>query len=268
MYLPTIPNEEPFPVLSNINYKEVAFHTDDVPNDDVPIIKSIFNEFHKEIEETVKSYSELFSGICETDLVTQYIETTNDAINLPSYPLHIHLKDKAAGVIWELLRAGIISHNASKFSSPVVLVKKVNSDKVWVTIDYRVTNEYLGFTITANQVTVSNKKVESIKNYPVPKSVKGITKFLGLADFYRNQLSNYSEILSPLSVIQCNIVKFCWTDECQKCFERVINLLFSSSVVLMPNAALRYILKIDSSKFGIGCILEQEDPSSKQRYVI
>ncbi len=36
----------------------------------------------------------------------------------------------------------------------------------------------------------------------------------------------------------------------------------------MPNTELPYIVKVDSSKFGVGCILEQEDPNSKQRHVI
>ncbi len=61
-------------------------------------------------------------------------------INLPSYHLPVHLRDKAADVISELLQNGIISHSESEFSSLIVLIKKPNSDQLRVTIDYRALN--------------------------------------------------------------------------------------------------------------------------------
>ncbi len=61
-------------------------------------------------------------------------------IHLPSYHLPVHLKDKVAAVISELLQNDIISHSESEFSSHIVLVKKRNSDQIRVTIDYRALN--------------------------------------------------------------------------------------------------------------------------------
>ncbi len=91
-----------------------------------------------EIEDVLDSYSGLFSGIDKTDLVTHHTQTTDDVrINLPRYRLPVYLKDKAADVISELLQNDIISH---QFSSPIVLVKKRNSDQIRVTIDYRPLN--------------------------------------------------------------------------------------------------------------------------------
>ncbi len=80
-------------------------------------------------------YKELFSGIGKTDLVTHHIQTTDAVpINLLSYRLPVYLKDKAADIISELLQNGIISHSENEFSSPIVLVKKPNSDQIRVTI--------------------------------------------------------------------------------------------------------------------------------------
>ncbi len=59
------------------------------------------------------------------------------SIYLPSYRLPVHLKDKAADVISELLQNDIISHSESEFSRPIVLVKTRNSEQIRVTIDYR-----------------------------------------------------------------------------------------------------------------------------------
>ncbi len=61
-------------------------------------------------------------------------------INLPSYRLPVHLKDKATDVIYELLQNDIIIHSESEFSSPIVLVQKCNSDQICVKIDYRALN--------------------------------------------------------------------------------------------------------------------------------
>ncbi len=68
--------------------------------------------------------------------------------------------------------------------------------------------------------------------------------------------------------MQCKNVTFYWNSDCQTSFDKVISLLCSSPIVAMPNPELPYIVKVDSSKFGLGSILEQEDPSSKQRHVI
>ncbi len=107
-----------------------------------------------------------------------------------------------------------------------------------------------------------------MKEYPVPKSIKDIKKFLGLAGLYRKLLHNFSELVAPLSIMQCKNVTFYWNGDCQKSFDKVIYLLCSSPIVDMPNPELPYIVKVHSSKFGVGCILEQEDLSSKQKHVV
>ncbi len=118
------------------------------------------------------------------------------------------------------------------------------------------TVEFLGYTITQNKVTVSENKIKAIKEYPVPKSIKDIKKFLRLAGFYRKVLPNFSELVAPLTVMQCKNVTFYWICDCHKSFDKVISLLFSSPIVDMPNPKLPYIVKVDSSKFGVGCILD------------
>ncbi len=61
--------------MLNINYEEVAFLT--FPT--FHTFKPTSDEVHQEIEEMLESYRELISEISETDLVTHYIEITDDA---------------------------------------------------------------------------------------------------------------------------------------------------------------------------------------------
>ncbi len=67
--------------------------------------------------------------------------------------------------------------------------------------------DYLGFTIKPSQITISNKKVESFNNSPVPKSIKDIKKFLGLAGWYRKLLPNFFQ---NVSTSKCNVMKKCY----------------------------------------------------------
>ncbi len=102
---------------------------------------------------------------------------------------------------------------------------KLNCDKYIFLVD---TVEFLGYTISLNKVTVSESKIKTIKDYPVPKYIK---KFLGLAGFYRKLLPNFSELVAPLSVMQCKNVTFYWNSDCQKSFDKIISLLCSSTIV-------------------------------------
>ena len=44
---------------------------------------------------------------------------------------------------------------------------------------------FLGFIIKKNHILMDEKKVEAIRNWPIPKSIKEVQAFLGLASFYR-----------------------------------------------------------------------------------
>ena len=45
--------------------------------------------------------------------------------------------------------------------------------------------EYLGFIISSKGVQMNLKKLETITNWPIPKTVKQIQSFLGFTNFYR-----------------------------------------------------------------------------------
>ncbi len=42
------------------------------------------------------------------------------------------------------------------------------------------------------------KKVQAVKDFPVPKSVINVWAFLGLMGFYRNFVHGYAKIVVPL----------------------------------------------------------------------
>jgi hypothetical protein len=51
---------------------------------------------------------------------------------------------------------------------------------------------YLGYVLSDKSVTASPDKVKAVRQYPVPKNVKDVRAFLGVASFYRGLLRNFS----------------------------------------------------------------------------
>ena len=59
--------------------------------------------------------------------------------------------------------------------------------------------EFLGYIISKDGLKMSPEKVRAIIEGPTPKSVKDVQSFLGLANFYRKFIRNYSHIATSLT---------------------------------------------------------------------
>jgi len=43
--------------------------------------------------------------------------------------------------------------------------------------------------------------VEGVLNWPVPKTVRDVRKFLGLANYYRRFIKNFATLAKPLNML-------------------------------------------------------------------
>lgn len=78
--------------------------------------------------------------------------------------------------------------------------------------------EYLGHIISKNGVAMDPNKVASVLQWPIPKTVKGVCGFLGLAGYYRKFIKDYGKVAKPLT----DLTKkegFKWNEAAQKAFE-------------------------------------------------
>ena len=57
---------------------------------------------------------------------------------------------------------------------------------------------YLGHVVTPEGVFPDPSKVEVVKNFTTPASLKKLKSFLGLANYYQRFIKGFSEIASPL----------------------------------------------------------------------
>lgn len=116
---------------------------------------------------------------------------------------------------------------------------------------------YLGHLVTSAGLATDPDKVEKVKSWPVPRTVKEVRSFLGLAGYYRRFIQNFSVIASPLHKMTQKDVRFKWTSACQEAFESLKRFLISAPVLAYPDFSLEFILDTDASGEGSGAVLSQ-----------
>ena len=119
--------------------------------------------------------------------------------------------------------------------------------------------EFLGHVLSGKGVSTDPKKVQSIKDWPIPTCMKDVQRFVGLCNYYRRFIQNFAQIARPLHNLTKKNVKFNWTEACQKAFEELKNRLISTPILMHPDPEKQYILECDASNYAIGAILSQYD---------
>jgi len=64
--------------------------------------------------------------------------------------------------------------------------------------------EFLGVVIGPKGVEMQKEKVEGVLNWPAPRNVKEVQKFLGLANYYRRFIKDFAKIAVPLYMLVRN----------------------------------------------------------------
>jgi hypothetical protein len=58
---------------------------------------------------------------------------------------------------------------------------------------------FLGFVITTDSIEMEPECIQTIMEWPEPKTIKDIQAFLSFANFYRHFIKGYSKITAPLT---------------------------------------------------------------------
>src|SRR5205807_4430476 len=102
-------------------------------------------------------------------------------------------------------------------------------------------------------------KLKAVKDWPRPKTVKDIQKFLGFCNFYRRFVKNYSKLARLLFNLTRKGKPFIWTDCHERAFTGLQHALTSSPVLLLPDYSCPFTLYTDASDYATSAILEQDD---------
>jgi len=78
---------------------------------------------------------------------------------------------------------------------------------------------FLGVVMGQRKIEMEKDKVAGVLNWPTPKTVRDVRKFLGLANYYRRFVKDFAKLAKPLNDLTRKKEKWKWRNEQQKAFE-------------------------------------------------
>ena len=102
-------------------------------------------------------------------------------------------------------------------------------------------------------------KLQGIRDWPAPSTVKGVQSFLGFGNFYHRFIPHYSDLARPLHNLTKKDSLWKWTSIKQHAFDVLKSKFIEAPVLLLPDKTKLFTIKSDASKFAMGAVLHQAD---------
>lgn len=116
--------------------------------------------------------------------------------------------------------------------------------------------DYLGHLVLAEGVQADPSKIKAMVEWPQPKSVKSLRRFLGLIGYYRKFVKHYGLIASPLTDL-LRKDGFKWGPDATQAFEELKKAITQPPVLALPDFTKPFLIECNASGKGIGAVLMQ-----------
>ncbi|CAD6221826.1 GSCOCG00011651001-RA-CDS, partial [Cotesia congregata] len=141
---------------------------------------------------------------------------------------------------------------------------KINVDKCeFCTDEVR----YLGYRVNEQGLLVDPDRVKSMLDFPRPRNMKQVRRFLGMASWYRRFIPDFATIAEPLTRLTSKKVRWTWTAEQDASFEALKVALATAPVLSCPDFSKTFVLQTDASATGLGAVLTQEHEGGREKVV-
>lgn len=121
---------------------------------------------------------------------------------------------------------------------------------------------FLGHEVSATGLTPLPSKIQAIQEFPTPKTVKELRRFLGMYNFYRRFIPRASQIQAPLNTVLAGNKKrgsetIVMTLEMMEALAACKISLAEAAMLAHPNHNAELGLQTDASDTAIGAVLQQ-----------
>ncbi|GBG68721.1 hypothetical protein CBR_g3263 [Chara braunii] len=118
---------------------------------------------------------------------------------------------------------------------------------------------YLGHVLDGDGIKPEDSKITAIRDWPTPRTLTELRSFLGLANYYRKFVRNFSTIAAPLRRLLKKEAIWQWDKDCTSALKKLKLALIEYPVLKVADPSLPFVVTTDASQYGIGAVLQQDD---------
>ncbi|GBG73319.1 hypothetical protein CBR_g13038 [Chara braunii] len=118
---------------------------------------------------------------------------------------------------------------------------------------------YLGHVLDGDDIKPEDSKIAAIRDWPTPRTLTELRSFLGLANYYRKFVRNFSTIAAPLHRLLKKETIWKWDKDCTSAMKKLKQALIEYPVLKVADPSLPFVVTTDASQYGIGVVLQQDD---------
>ncbi|GBG65501.1 hypothetical protein CBR_g51095 [Chara braunii] len=118
---------------------------------------------------------------------------------------------------------------------------------------------YLGHVLDRDGIKPEDSKIAMIRDWPTPCTLTELRSFLGLANYYRKFVRNFSTIAAPLRRLLKKETIWKRDKDCTSAMKKLKQALIEYPVLKVADPSLPFVVTTDVSQYGIGVVLQQDD---------
>ena len=115
--------------------------------------------------------------------------------------------------------------------------------------------DFLRVIIRLEEIKIEKVKVKAVLDWPVPKSVKDIQKFLELANYYRRFLKGFVKIARSLHKLTKKEQKWEWGIRQEKSFEVLKKRLTIELILMAPDLDRKIRIEVNILDYAMRGVL-------------
>ncbi|GKA36823.1 putative reverse transcriptase domain-containing protein, partial [Tanacetum coccineum] len=106
---------------------------------------------------------------------------------------------------------------------------------------------------------VDPAKIEAVKNWTSPTTPTEIHQFLGLTDYYRRFIKDFSKIAKSLTELTQKNKKYIWGEDQESTFQLLKQKLCEAPILALLEGNDNFVIYCDASHQGLGAVLMQRE---------
>jgi len=118
--------------------------------------------------------------------------------------------------------------------------------------------EFLGYIVKTSGVTMTDRKVKRVQYWAHPRLVKEVQIFIGVANFYRQFIQDFSKVCQPITeMFKGNPKDFHWGSEQEAGFAELKKRFTTAPILSHFYQGRKTVVEIYASDFALGCVQSQ-----------